>query len=384
MEKEIITSVVSFFAGAFFMNFLIQKKLVQSKTEIAKLETQLENFNSLKEIFQKLANDSISQSQETLIKNNQLALQPFRDELKEFKQKVELLQNSNLENSAALKEKIDTLTKDSFQLRFQAEELTNTLKINAKGRGLFGELILEQLLDSAGLINKNADPSMGNYITQKGYKESGSTKSNFPDAVIFYPNENKHVIIDSKCALNDFLLFSNEQNEEQKKHYLKNFYNSVWIMAQELSEKYNNLEGLNSPDFKLMFIPVESAYLYILDNQDLTLKITKKNIIIVGPSSLLAVLKIIKEAWDTKNLSDNMLEIKTHAIKLYEKFCIFLDKFEKLGTHFQTVHNDFDGIFTTIKGQDGLINKFEKIKMLGVSPTKHIDKKFITSDSAID
>lgn len=188
MEKEIITAIAAFFAGAFFMNLINQKKILQSKTEIAKLETQLANFNSLNDIFQKLANDSIAQTQETLIKNNQIALQPFRDELKEFKQKVELLQNNNIENSAALKEKIDTLTKNSSQLRFQAEELTNTLKINAKGRGLFGELILEQLLNSAGLINKNSDPLNGNYITQKGFKENGNTKAVFPDAVIFYPD----------------------------------------------------------------------------------------------------------------------------------------------------------------------------------------------------
>ena len=382
MEKEFIIAILSFIAGITVTATVLHKKLYLSEKERIKLEAKLENSASLPEILQQAINDSINKTNESLITKNINALEPFKKELFEFKQKVEALQNTGIENTALIKEKIETLTKDSSQLRFQAEELSNALKTNAKGRGLFGELILEQILNSAGLINKNSSQDLGNYLTQKSFKDKNENNNKlfYPDAIIFYPEDNKHIIIDSKCPLNDFQSFINESDDALKSRHIKNFYNSVWNMVENLSEKYNNLEGLNLPDFKLLFIPLESAYLYILDNQELILNATKKNVIIVGPSSLLAILKIIKQTWDTKQLSENMNEIKNHSVKLYEKFCIFLDRMEKLQTHFNLVNNDFLNLFTTIKGQDGLITRFEKLKMFGLNPTKQIDEKYIQND----
>ncbi len=390
MGLSITIAIVAFVIGAVIGALVIKSKMQQTINEkenaLVRANTQLESYTNLGEIFQNIADNTINKTQDSLIQKHQTALEPFQKELKEFKEKVELLKNTGIENTAALKEKIDNLTKDSNAIKFKAEELTEALKVNAKGRGMFGEIVLEQILTSSGLINQNDDKAKGNYITQKGFRDldNPTSKSNMPDAVVFFPEGNRHLIIDSKCPLNYFQEYVNENDDTLKEAHIKNFDNALNTMVEDLSSKYNNLDGLNTPEFKLMFIPLESCVSYVYDNQDLILKANKKNVIIVGPSSLLATLKIIREAWDGKNLSDNMYEVQNHAVNLYEKFCIFLAKMEGLQKNFNTLDTGFKDVFTTMVGPRGLINQFEKFKNLGINPNKQIDVKYLTTNEEIE
>ena len=147
-------------------------------------------------------------------------------------------------------------------------------------------------------------------------------------------------------------------------------------MIDELSGKYNSLEGLSTPDFKILFIPLETAYLYTFENQELVIEANKKNIVIAGPSTLVAILKIIKECWDTKKITDNLQNMQTLGNSIYESFCVFLKKLENVETKFISLQNAFQDAFATIKGSRGLITKFEKFKNMGLNPNKQIDEKY--------
>ncbi len=364
-------------------NVKLQSELILKNQELIKNQTKLENYAELGEIFQNIANNTINQTQESLIKKNQTVLEPFKKELYEFKEKVEQLKNKGIENTTALKEKIDTLTKNSDMLQFKAEELTNSLKANAKERGLFGEMVLEQVLASSGLINKKDNPEKGSYITQKGFKDLNNPTANSltPDAIVYFPENSRHLVIDAKCPLNYFQNYINTEDVEQKEQYLKEFFNALSRMLEDLSSKYNNLEGLNTPEFKFMFIPIEACLTYIYDRVDIITKATQCNIVIVGPSTLLATLKVIRQAWDDKNISENIKEIQKGAISLYDKFCIFISKLENVGKSFTNVQKDFENLFTTIQGKDGLISRFEKFKQLGINPKKQIDSKYLNNET---
>jgi len=394
MELNIIIAIAAFVCGLGIGVFSLRnrlanltKQLGEKENELTRAHTKLESYTGLSEIFEKIADNTINKTHESLIQKNQIALEPFKNELNEFKKKVEKLNEDGIKNTTEIKTQIETLTKDSHALKFKAEELTEALRVNSKGRGMFGEIVLEQILSSSGLINKNDDKEKGNYVTQTGFRDldDPGAKSNIPDAVVYFPEGQKNIIIDSKCPLNHFQEYVNETVEELKDAHIKNFYGALNYMVDDLSEKYNNLDGLNTPDFKLLFIPVEAAYLYAFENKNLILDANKKNILIVGPSTLLAILKVIREAWTTKNMSDNAQEVQNHARTLYEKFCVFLSKMEGLESKFNSLNTGFQDVFTTIKGRGGLIGQFENFKQLGINPSKQIDTKYLsTSDELIE
>ena len=229
MKEYVLYSLLSFFAGvAVTYIFAIikinsTKKILNEKTlELVRLQTQLEQTGNLSSIFKQIALETLDQTNEKILEKNQTLLSPLKDEIKEFKEKVELLNTTGIENSSALKEKIDTLRKDSLELRNQAQALTESLKINSKNRGILGEIMLEQILVTSGLVNQKDDPILGNYVTQKSFKDiqNPQERALIPDAVIFYPEAKKHIVIDSKCPLNYFQEFIQSGEND----FLNKFY----------------------------------------------------------------------------------------------------------------------------------------------------------------
>ena len=386
MKDVVLYSVLSFLFGVIcafaFLSARInsmRKEKEEAKLDLIRLQAQIDNSSSMQENFKKIASEIINQTNSDVLEKNQDLLMPLKTELKEFKEKVELLKNTGIETTSALKEKIDTLRKDSLDLKTQTQSLTDSLKLNSKSRGIFGELVLEQILTSSGLVNKNEDEILGNYITQKGFKNALSPEERalIPDAVVFFPEEQKHIVVDSKCPLNYFQEFMEESDEDKKQECLKNYYSSLEEMIDELSGKYNSLEGLSTPEFKILFIPLEAAYLYTYEKSDLIVYANKKNVTIAGPSTLIAILKIIKECWDTKKISDNMTNLQSAGNSLYETFCVFISKLENLNLKFLSLNTAFQDTFTTIRGQKGLIKQFEKFKQMGLNPNKQISDKYL-------
>lgn len=360
----------------------------------AKMQSELDSLKSsqsssqalcetIKNEFVNLANSAILEKQQMLEEQNlkklDIQLNPLKERILEFQKKVEEFNVSGVKNTNIIQEQIKSLTNENNLIRTQAENLTRALKENSKSRGLFGEMILENILKSSGMENKNENPERGTYITQKGFRSNNDPNGAkiTPDAVVYYPDDDKNIVIDSKMSFVDFLNFVEAEDEDEKQNSLRAFYKSVEDRIGELSGKYENLEGLATPDFTLMFVPVEACINYIYSNAKLVEDAYKKRVVIVGPASLIATLRVIKYSWAQKNQEKNVREILKLADSMYSKVTTLIGHLEKLQTNFTTVQKTFGQIFTTLSGRGGLFSQTEKLKDYGISPSNSIDKKYI-------
>ena len=370
------------------LNFDVQKARLEG--EVKNLENSQKTSQNLcetiKEEFVNLANSAILEKQQMLEEQNlkklDNQLNPLKERILEFQKKVEEFNVSGVKNTNIIQEQIKSLTNENNLIRMQAENLTRALKENSKSRGVFGEMILENILKTSGLVNINDDAQRGNYITQKGFKSNLDPNGQriIPDAVVYYPEDNKNIVIDSKMSLVDFLNFVECEDEEEKSEILKRFYKAIELRIDELGGKYRDLEGLATPDFTIMFIPVEGCINYIYSNQKLVEDAYKKQVLIVGPASLIATLRVIKYSWTQKNQEKNIREIIKLSEGIYSKVYTLVSHLEKLQTNFTTVQKTFGNIFTTLTGRGGLLGQSEKLKDFGVSPSNSIDKKYLEGE----
>ena len=369
------------------LKFDVLKAKLQSEIDTLKnSQNTSENLcEKIKSEFVNLANSAILEKQQILEEQNlkklDTQLNPLKERILEFQKKVEEFNVSGVKNTNIIQEQIKSLTNENNQIRMQAENLTRALKENSKSRGLFGEMILENILKSSGMENKTENPERGTYITQKGFRSNNDPNGTkiTPDAVVYYPDDDKNIVIDSKMSFVDFMNFIETDDENEKQISLKHFYKSIEERINELSGKYDNLEGLATPDFTLMFVPIESCINYIYSNIKLIEEAYKKRVVIVGPASLIATLRVIKYSWAQKNQEKNVREILKLADNLYSKVATLIGHLEKLQTNFTTVQKTFGQIFSTLSGRGGLISQTEKLKDFGISPSSSIDKKYIES-----
>ena len=364
-----------------------------AQIEIAKYKEQLnakeesikalQNMQELvKEQFTNIANQAILDKQSSLNEQNTKLLEPLSQNLENFRKRIEEFSKEGTTNTQTIKTQIETLINENKVIKSTANELANALKENSQSRGAFGEIILENILKASGLKNRNEYGENGNYITQTGYKDldNPASPSVRPDAVIFFP-DNKHVIVDSKLALNNFQEFANSNDEAEKEKYLKDFYSQVEKMADELGSKYNNLDGLQTPDFKLMFIPLEGIMSYIVSNQKLVEYANSRNVIIVGPSTLLAALRIINYCWAQKNQAENIKQILKTGESLYTKCTILIEKIETLKNRFLLVESYFEEVMKPLTGKGGIAGLIDKFRAFGLNPARKIPDKYLNEDS---
>lgn len=343
--------------------------------------------NMVKEEFVNLANSAIIEKTKVLeeanLKKLDTSINPLKERILEFQKKVEEFNIEGVKNTNVIQEQIRSLTNENNQIRMTAENLARALRDNSKSRGLFGEMILENILKASGLEDKKDNPEYGTFITQTGFRalDNPDGAKIMPDAVVYFPDDNKNIVIDSKLPLVDFLGYVEANDEDDKEKSLKQFYKSVEDRVAELSGKYNNLEGLCVPDFTLMFVPVEACMNYIYSNQKIVENAYKKGVVIVGPASLIATLRIVKYAWAQKNQEKNIKEITKLCENIYSKVVTLIEKFESLQKNFSTMNKSFEAIFTTLKGKGGLISQTQKLKTFGISPTSTIDAKYIEEAS---
>ena len=371
------------------LKFDVQKTKLQSEVDTLKnsQNTSQNLCETIKSEFVNLANAAILEKQQMLeeqnLKNLNVQLNPLKERILEFQKKVEEFNVSGVKNTNIIQEQIKSLTNENNLIRTQAENLARALKENSKSRGLFGEMILENILKSSGMENKIDNPERGTYITQKGFRSNNDPNGAkiTPDAVVYYPDDDKNIVIDSKMSFVDFLNFVETDDENEKQNSLKQFYKSIEDRINELSGKYDNLEGLATPDFTLMFVPVEACINYIYSNVKLVEDAYKKRVVIVGPASLIATLRVIKYSWAQKNQEKNVREILKVSDNIYSKVATLIGHLEKLQTNFTTVQKTFGQIFTTLSGRGGLFSQTEKLKDYGIAPANSIDKKYIETDN---
>ena len=344
------------------------KRLIEQQKQ---LQTQFENMAN--EIFEKKSEKFAEQNQ----KNIDLILKPLGEKIKSFEQSVEDKYVKDQKNKASLSEQIKLLHETNQQISQDANNLANALKGDSKVQGDWGELQLEVLLEKSGL-NKGV-----HFRTQNTLKdEEGNDKR--PDCIIDLP-DNKNLIIDSKVSLSAYEQYVNSEDELKKQVFLKQHLESIKKHIKDLAAKdYPNLYSINTPDYVLMFVPIEPALTLALqeDGEIFNLALNK-NIILISTSTLMATMRTVSFIWQQENQKKNVLEIARQSGALYEKFIGFTNDLEAVGKAIDNAHNKYEAAQNKlISGRGNLVNSVEKIKKLGAKTNKSISQDLIDkSDS---
>ena len=344
-------------------------KLVENKQELDKIQ---EKFT--KE-FENLANKILDEKSSKFTEQNKLnitsILNPLKEKIEVFEKKVSESQKESIGMHFALKEQLNSLKDLNIQMSKEAINLTKALKGDSKTQGDWGETQLEILLEKANLAKDI------HFTTQGGYRdEEGRLKK--PDFIINLP-DNRHLIVDSKVSLTNYEAYFNEEDEKQKGIYLKKHIESIRKHIKELSDKkYESLYEINTPDYVLMFVPIEPAYLLALSNNNqLYLEALDKNVVLVSTSTLLATLSTVSSMWRQENQKKNVLEIANQAGRLYDQFVNLTDDLIKVGNQLKTVQGSYDTSMKKLTGKGNLIKKVEKIKELGAKTSKIMNKNLL-------
>ena len=348
----------------------------EQKAEVEKLQEkfQKEFENLANKILDEKSNKFTTQNKENL----DAILKPLQEKIQHFEKRVEETNKESIDRSAQLRQQIIGLKELNEQMTKETTNLTKALKGDTKMQGNWGEMVLERVLERSGL-QKDSE-----YFVQQSFNtEEG--KRVMPDVIIHLPG-NKKMIIDSKVSLIAYERYVNEPEESEKAAHLKNHLLSIRTRVKELGEKnYHQLYEMDSPDFVLLFIPIESAFaIASMEYPNLYGDAFEKNIIIVTPTTLLAVLKTIDSMWQNEKQKANAMEIATQAGRLYDSFVNLTDDLLKVGNQLGTVQKSYEGTMIKLTGKGNLIARVENLKKLGAKAGKSIDDKLLKRASEDD
>ncbi len=361
------------------------KELARWEEKLAETKQMFEEKEKkFTESFQNLAHKILEETGKKFTEQNREKLneiiRPFREQLTEFKEKVTHTEKESHARHRVLLEQIKNLEQLNKQITEEARNLANALKGDTKAQGTWGEFILASILEKSGL-EKGRE-----YVMQESFGTQSENRMRVrPDVIVYLP-ENKAVIIDSKVSLTAYERYINTENETEREIHLKAHLESLRAHIRELSKKdYERIAELQgrTPDFVLMFIPVEPAFsIAMREMPGLYDEALRKNIVLVTPTTLLAVLKMIDNIWKTEQQRENIREILRQATGLYEKFVGFTDDLIKLGKQLETAKDTYTQSMKKLStGKDNLVSKVERMKKLGLNPKKHINPGLIARAS---
>lgn len=304
-------------------------------------------------------------------------LNPLKANIKSFEEKVDKVYQTEAAERSQLKGVIFQLMDQSKQIQTDANNLTKALKGDNKKQGSWGEIILERVLETSGLVKDRE------YSIQKSLNSSEGERFQ-PDVIINLPDE-KNLIVDAKISLIAYERMISAELEEDKTLYLKQHLLSIKNHIDSLSAKnYQHLYNINSPDFVLLFIPIEASFsVTVQADTELFNYAWNKKVVLVSPTTLLATLRTIASIWKVDRQNKNVFEIAEEAGALYDKFVGFLDDMQKIGRHLEQTQKAHDDAFKKLQyGSGNLIGKVEKIKKLGAKTkaNKQIDSKFLEEE----
>ena len=344
----------------------LQNRLNEHKEEVKNLQ---ENFKSE---FKSLAGDVLREQSKDFKDKNETVLQPFREQLKTFQDTVFKQMDENTKNATSFKIHIDSLKEMNQKISQDAQNLTKALKGDNKQQGNWGELILEKILESSELVKGSE------YNTQVSLNDEEDKRFQ-PDVVIYLP-DNKHIIIDSKVSLTAYERLVNSENKDEQESALKEHIISIKTHIKNLSEKkYQNAKGLSTPDFILLFIPIESSFgIAIKEDISLFNFAWDRKIVLVSPSTLLATLKTVASIWKQEKQNKNVLLIAEESGKLYDKFVGFLEELDGIENSFKKISSQFDESKKKLStGKGSIIDRIKKIKELGAKTNKQIGTNYL-------
>jgi DNA recombination protein RmuC len=372
-------------------NRIKQDQIGNLKADVSSRDANIENLNlkikeegerllkqqkQLESQFENMANKILEQKSEKFAQQNQKnidqILKPLGVKIKSFEESIEDKYVKDQESRAGLAKQISMLQIANEKISQDAVNLTNALKGDSKVQGDWGELQLEVLLEKSGLKKEL------HFRTQNSEKdEDGNEKR--PDCIIDLPDD-KNLIIDSKVSLTSYEKYSNAETEEERKSHLKKHIDSIKNHIRDLASKdYPKLYSINSPDYVLMFVPIEPALISALqeDAEIFNLGLSK-NIILVSTSTLMATMRTVSFIWQQENQKKNVLEIARQSGALYEKFCGFVTDLEGVGKAIDTATKKYESAYGKLyDGRGNLITSVEKIKKLGAKTTKSISRELL-------
>ncbi len=343
----------------------------QSSAAAQKLQVLQDAKEDLSREFKLLANKIFEDKAEQFSHISQeqlfLMLKPFREQITSFSKEAKERSASHLKETYLLKDELSRLKEMNSQLSQDAINLTKALKGENKTQGNWGEIVLENILEQSGL-RKGVE-----YELQASLK-SVEGKTYIPDVIIHMPEE-RDIIVDSKVSLVAYERFINAEDETLKKKALKEHISSIKSHIKGLSEKkYEKLEGVNTLDFVLLFMPIEGAFLLALEQDGEFFKDAyEKNILVVSPSTLLVTLRTIEHIWRTQRQEEHALKIANEAEAMYDKLVGFVEEMKKVGSHLQKAQESYDTSMNRLStGRGNVIKRAENIVKLGVKPRKKL------------
>jgi DNA recombination protein RmuC len=349
-------------------NTALSEKLSTQKTEVEELQKTA--HLQFEKIANKLFEEKSEKFTETNKTNIETLLNPLKQDINKFKEKVEATHTEDTKQRTSLDERIKGLIEQTNKVSTEANNLATALKGKAQKRGNWGEMILERILESSGL-SKDRE-----YFVQQSIKdEEGKTQR--LDVKVYLPDD-RIIIIDSKVSLIAYDSYSASEDSEEQKKFLIEHINATKLHIDQLSlKKYDNIE--TSLDFTMMFIPIEPAYLLAVQgDSDLWSYAYSKRILLVSPTTLIACLKLFSDLWRREWQNKNAMEIVKKGEALYEKFVGFTKTFEEVGSSIKSSQEKYDKAFGQLKdGRGNLINQAIQLKNLGLKSDKKVSTNLL-------
>ena len=352
----------------------------ERKQGLGRIESLNEAKEALTNQFKNLANEILEDKSKRFTEQNAASLdallKPLQTKLTEFKEQVSTSYGNEARERHALKSEIERLANLNLRMSDETRSLTQALKGDSKVQGNWGELVLESILESSGL-RKGEE-----YLVQDSHTQSDGSRLQ-PDVVIKLP-EGRSLVVDSKVSITAYARHAQTTEPTVAEQELAAHIQSLRQHIQGLSGKnYSSLYGVGSVDFVLMFVPIEPAFLLALKTApNLYQEALAKNIVLVCPSTLMATLRTVAHLWRQDHQNRNALEIAKQCGNLYDKFVSFVDDLEKLGQRLDQAQTSYHDAFNKLKtGKGNLIRSAEKVRELGVKPSKNLSPPLIESSS---
>jgi len=357
----------------------IEQERSQTQEKLALLNDAREQLSNQ---FKALANEILDEKSKKFTEINQTnisqLLDPLQEKIKAFQTKVEEVYVSEGKDRIALAEQVKMLTQLNNTLSQDTQNLTLALKGDRKAQGNMGEVILDDVLERAGLLR-------GQHYERQGSVKSEDGQSHvIPDVVINLPGE-RHLVVDAKMTMPDYRAFAVSDNEDERAAALKRHMTSIRAHIKGLSEKnYQALYGLQSLDFVVMFIPLEPAFMLAVTNDsELFQQAWDKNVLLVSPSTLLFVVRTVAYLWRQEGLSRNAKEISNRGAELYDKLVGFVADLQKVGERIQQAQDSYNDARKKLsEGGGNVVRQAEMLKKLGVKPSKALPAQWV--EAAVD
>ena len=350
----------------------------ERKQGLGRIESLNEAKEALTSQFKNLANEILEDKSKRFTEQNAASLdallKPLQTKLTEFKEQVSNSYGNEARERFALKSEIERLANLNLRMSDETRSLTQALKGDSKVQGNWGELVLESILESSGL-RKGEE-----YLVQDSHTQTDGSRLQ-PDVVVKLP-EGRSLVVDSKVSITAYARHAETTDPIVAEQELAAHIQSLRQHIQGLSGKnYSSLYGIGSVDFVLMFVPIEPAFLLALKTApNLYQEALAKNIVLVCPSTLMATLRTVAHLWRQDHQNRNALEIAKQCGTLYDKFVGFVEDLEKLGQRLDQAQTSYHDAFNKLKsGKGNLIRTAEKVRELGVKPSKNISTPLLDS-----